>query len=84
MTNKPYNSVASGRKSASYTPIRKLNINNQSQASIELKESAANISMSMRPKILLVVCYICGHQFGSASISLHIPRCIGKWQKFEA
>ena len=27
-----------------------------------------------------VYCYICGRQFGSASISIHEPKCLEKWQ----
>ena len=34
-----------------------------------------------RPKS--VVCYVCGQQYGTASISIHVPRCIDKWQKVE-
>merc|ERR1711997_373763 len=26
-----------------------------------------------------VMCYICGREFGSASISIHIPQCEKKW-----
>ena len=25
------------------------------------------------------MCYICGREFGSASISIHIPQCEKKW-----
>ena len=34
-----------------------------------------------RPKA--VVCYVCGQQYGTASIGIHVPRCIDKWQKVE-
>lgn len=27
-----------------------------------------------------VYCYICGRQFGSASIGIHQPQCLKKWQ----
>uniref|UniRef100_A0A183D0S9 Zinc finger protein 474 n=1 Tax=Gongylonema pulchrum TaxID=637853 RepID=A0A183D0S9_9BILA len=27
-----------------------------------------------------VVCYICGRQFGSRSIEIHIPQCLKKWE----
>ena len=27
-----------------------------------------------------VMCYICGREFGSASISIHIPQCEKKWE----
>ena len=26
-----------------------------------------------------VFCYICGRQFGSKSIDIHIPQCLKKW-----
>ena len=35
-----------------------------------------------RPKA--VVCYICGQQYGTASIDIHVPQCIKKWEKVEA
>ena len=37
---------------------------------------------SKRPKA--VVCYVCGQQYGTASIGIHVPRCIDKWEKVEA
>ncbi|KHN87927.1 Zinc finger protein [Toxocara canis] len=27
-----------------------------------------------------VFCYICGRQFGSRSIEIHIPQCLKKWE----
>ena len=27
-----------------------------------------------------VSCYICGRDFGTKSISIHIPNCIKKWE----
>ena len=27
-----------------------------------------------------VMCYICGREFGSASINIHIPQCEKKWE----
>lgn len=30
-----------------------------------------------RPKA--VMCHICGREFGTASISIHIPQCEKKW-----
>ncbi|VDK65263.1 unnamed protein product, partial [Anisakis simplex] len=27
-----------------------------------------------------VICYICGRQFGSRSIEIHIPQCLKKWE----
>ena len=27
-----------------------------------------------------VVCYICGREFGSQSVSIHEPQCLKKWQ----
>ena len=32
-------------------------------------------------KTRLVVCYICGREFGSKSISIHEPQCMEKWKK---
>jgi hypothetical protein len=26
-----------------------------------------------------VICYICGREFGTASIKIHIPQCEKKW-----
>ena len=31
-----------------------------------------------------MVCYICGQQFGTASIAIHVPHCQDKWHKVEA
>ena len=31
-----------------------------------------------------VVCYLCGQQYGTASIGIHIPQCQDKWLKVEA
>ncbi len=28
-----------------------------------------------------MVCYICGREFGSKSISIHEPQCIKKWHR---
>lgn len=33
---------------------------------------------SQRPQ--LVICYICGREFGSKSISIHEPQCLEKWK----
>lgn len=27
-----------------------------------------------------VVCYICGREFGSSSVTIHEPQCLKKWQ----
>ena len=35
-----------------------------------------------RPKALM--CYICGREFGTQSLEIHIPQCIKKWDKVEA
>uniref|UniRef100_A0A7S4V0I3 C2HC/C3H-type domain-containing protein n=1 Tax=Alexandrium monilatum TaxID=311494 RepID=A0A7S4V0I3_9DINO len=32
----------------------------------------------------LVVCHICGREFGRASIDIHIPQCAKKWEAAEA
>ena len=31
------------------------------------------------PMRLGVMCYICGREFGSASITIHLPQCEKKW-----
>lgn len=36
------------------------------------------------PKPRTVVCYICGREFGSASIEIHRPQCAKKWEAQEA
>ncbi|GAU99501.1 hypothetical protein RvY_10494 [Ramazzottius varieornatus] len=28
----------------------------------------------------MIVCYICGREYGSMSIDIHIPKCLEKWQ----
>ncbi|CAL8091230.1 unnamed protein product [Calicophoron daubneyi] len=35
-------------------------------------------AVSRRP---FVVCYICGREFGSASIGIHEPQCLKKWRQ---
>ena len=40
------------------------------------------MNFAKRPKA--IVCYICGQQYGTASIGIHIPQCIQKWEKVEA
>ena len=30
-----------------------------------------------------VVCFICGREFGTASIGIHIPKCQEKWENVE-
>lgn len=35
-------------------------------------------------KPALVVCYLCGREYGSASISIHEKQCLKKWQTKEA
>merc|ERR1719326_1900199 len=36
------------------------------------------------PKPRSVVCHICGREFGSASIAIHVPQCAKKWEAAEA
>ncbi|KAK5648549.1 hypothetical protein RI129_003441 [Pyrocoelia pectoralis] len=48
-------------------------------------ESAAKINRkpgAKGPKTLM--CYICGREFGTASLSLHEPRCLEKWSRENA
>ena len=35
-------------------------------------------AMAKKPKA--VMCYICGREYGTASINIHIPQCIKKWE----
>ncbi|KAF4527495.1 hypothetical protein B566_EDAN015432 [Ephemera danica] len=32
----------------------------------------------------LLVCYLCGREFGTASLPLHEPRCLEKWERLNA
>ena len=40
------------------------------------------MAYNKRPKA--ISCYICGQQYGTASIDIHTPQCIKKWEKVEA
>ena len=40
------------------------------------------VKVARRPKT--IICYVCGQQFGTASIGIHVKRCIDKWEKIEA
>ncbi|XP_046661541.1 zinc finger protein 474-like isoform X1 [Homalodisca vitripennis] len=33
------------------------------------------------PRRRLVLCYLCGRQFGSASIAIHEPQCLRRWRQ---
>ena len=37
---------------------------------------------ALRPKALM--CYICGREFGTASLEIHIPQCRKKWELVQA
>ena len=39
-------------------------------------------ALPVRPKAL--VCYICGREFGSASLDIHLKSCKKKWETTEA
>ncbi|XP_040276141.1 zinc finger protein 474-like [Bufo bufo] len=59
----------------------KKNINMQSTKSM-LKNEDPDIPNQKPPVIKpppTVVCYICGREFGSKSISIHEPQCLKKW-----
>ncbi|XP_071795176.1 zinc finger protein 474-like [Asterias amurensis] len=43
-------------------------------------QKASSKSNPMRGKPATVVCYICGREFGSKSISIHEPQCLEKWK----
>lgn len=36
--------------------------------------------MPAPPRKKTVVCYICGREFGSQSLSIHEPQCLKKWK----
>ncbi|EDV21113.1 expressed hypothetical protein [Trichoplax adhaerens] len=38
----------------------------------------------MMNSIPYVICYICGRKYGSASIKIHEPQCLKKWQSDNA
>ena len=38
----------------------------------------ARLPANKGPKF--VICYVCGRQFGSASIAIHEPKCLDKWK----
>ena len=40
------------------------------------------MSFNNRPKA--IVCYICGQQYGTASIDIHTGNCAKKWDKVES
>jgi len=40
------------------------------------------MAFNKRPKA--INCYICGQQYGTASIDIHIPQCVKKWDKVES
>eukprot|EP01043_Picozoa_sp_COSAG02_P044679 COSAG02_NODE_4015_length_5905_cov_2.481915_1_plen_276_part_10 len=47
------------------------------------RRSSSKTRGDRRPKgepPLMRVCYICGRQFGSASLSIHEPQCMKKWE----
>eukprot|EP00929_Paragymnodinium_shiwhaense_P024615 TRINITY_DN1508_c1_g1_i1.p1 TRINITY_DN1508_c1_g1~~TRINITY_DN1508_c1_g1_i1.p1 ORF type:complete len:777 (+),score=164.11 TRINITY_DN1508_c1_g1_i1:167-2497(+) len=44
--------------------------------------ATAEAEMLRKPKT--VVCHICGRDFGSASIDIHLPQCAKKWEQQES
>lgn len=42
-------------------------------------ENASNRDIAGRQKRRPVICYLCGRQFGTKSISIHEPQCLKKW-----
>lgn len=40
------------------------------------------MNFSKRPRAIM--CYICGREFGTASIGIHLPQCKVKWDKTES
>ncbi|XP_066459210.1 zinc finger protein 474-like [Eleutherodactylus coqui] len=59
----------------------KKNTNMQSTKPMHKKEDSdiSNQKPPVRKPPPTVVCYICGREFGSKSISIHEPQCLNKW-----
>ncbi|XP_036596802.1 zinc finger protein 474-like [Trichosurus vulpecula] len=50
---------------------------------IQPQKSKAGSSRSDKPSVIrrppTIICYICGREFGTKSISIHEPQCLKKW-----
>jgi len=58
---------------------------NASTMSPRLADSLASKTLPKAfPRPKTVVCHICGREFGSASIDIHVPKCEKKWEAAEA
>ncbi|KAE8635546.1 hypothetical protein XENTR_v10002657 [Xenopus tropicalis] len=53
------------------------------KANNALKQKNGTTEKNVKPQVLkqppTVVCYICGREFGTKSISIHEPQCLQKW-----
>ena len=49
-----------------------------SQQRSDQSSSSSGPGMIRKPQS--VICYICGREYGTMSISIHEPQCIKKWQ----
>lgn len=80
---------------AKKTESAKTNRNSKSTSKISLEFNAANgnssftnnklsISEDKDQKVMnnipYVICYVCGKKYGSASIKIHEPQCLKKWE----
>ena len=50
------------------------------QVKIRVDEDTSGNSRKATKKPPTIVCYICGREYGSKSISIHEPQCLKKWQ----
>lgn len=55
--------------------------NNEESSSADQPQEKESFTPS---KPALVVCYLCGREYGSASISIHEKQCLKRWQTKEA
>ena len=46
-------------------------------------QTRGTVTSSQQPAAMppsFVTCYICGREFGTRSISIHVPKCAAKWE----
>ncbi|CAH2296124.1 Hypothetical predicted protein [Pelobates cultripes] len=62
---------------ATSSNIKNLSTNKQAQNKETLENTTDKTPVVKQPPT--VVCYICGREFGTKSISIHEPQCLKKW-----